>query len=153
MEVHPCNYFQWCGYFWGPWVSYVTTDEFLVRVTEMTSRIGVSWTHSPLLYFQPILNLWIMANYQKDVNQITLDHSNSLNLIFTNIRRLRSKNSPDMHALCEANLDNLIDSGNFYLRGYLPLIWNDSTTHIRGLAVYVKEGLPFAWDLSLENSA
>ena len=94
-----------------------------------------------------------MANYQKDVNQITLDHSNSLNLIFTNIRRLRSKNSPDMHALCEANLDNLIDSGNFYLRGYLPLIRNDSTTHIRGLAVYVKEGLPFAWDLSLENSA
>ena len=86
-----------------------------------------------------------MANYQKDVNQITLDHSNSLNLIFTNIRRLRSKNSP--------NLDNLIDSGNFYLRGYLPLIRNDSTTHIRGLAVYVKEGLPFAWDLSLENSA
>ena len=58
-----------------------------------------------------------------------------------------------MHALCETNLGNLIDSGNFYLRGYLPLIRNDSTTHIRGLAVYVKEGLSFAWDLSLENSA
>ena len=24
---------------------------------------------------------------------------------------------------------------------------------MHGLAVYVKEGLPFAWDLSLENSA
>ena len=35
------------------------------------------------------------------------------------------------------------------MRGYLPLIQKDSSTHIHGLAVYVKEGLPFAWDLSL----
>ena len=39
------------------------------------------------------------------------------------------------------------------MRGYLPLIRNDSSTHMNGLAVYVKEGLPFARDLSLENSA
>ena len=39
------------------------------------------------------------------------------------------------------------------MRGYLPLIRKDSSTHMRGLAVYIKEGLPFAWDLSLENSA
>ena len=45
------------------------------------------------------------------------------------------------------------DSGNFFVRGYLPLIQKDSSTHMHGLAVYVKEGLPFAWDLSLENSA
>ena len=38
------------------------------------------------------------------------------------------------------------------MRGYLPLIRKDSSTHMHGLAVYVKEGLPFAWDLSLENS-
>ena len=31
-------------------------------------------------------------------------------------------------------------------------LWKDSTTHMCGLAVYVKEGLPFAWDLFLENS-
>ena len=37
--------------------------------------------------------------------------------------------------------------------GYLPLIRKDSSTHMHGLVVYVKEGLPFAWDLSLENSA
>ena len=30
---------------------------------------------------------------------------------------------------------------------------NPKGTHMHGLAVYVKEGLPFAWDLSLENSA
>ena len=44
-------------------------------------------------------------------------------------------------------------SSNFSVRGYLPLIWKDSSTHIHGCAVYVKEGLPFAWDLFLENSA
>ena len=37
--------------------------------------------------------------------------------------------------------------------GYLPLIRGDSSTHMHGVAVYVKEGLPFALDLSLENSA
>ena len=88
---------------------------------------------------------------------------NSLKLSFTNIRGLRSNfvdcefflesNSPDFLALCEANLDESIDSGNFSVRGYLPLIRNDPSTHIHGLAVYVREGLPFARDLTLENSA
>ena len=39
------------------------------------------------------------------------------------------------------------------MRGYLPLIQKDSVTPMHGLAVYVKEGPPFAQDLSLENSA
>ena len=39
------------------------------------------------------------------------------------------------------------------MRGYLPLIRKDSSTHMHGLAVYVKEGLSFARDLSLEHSA
>ena len=50
-------------------------------------------------------------------------------------------------------MDDLIESGNFSLRSYLPLIRKDSVTHMHGLAVYVKEGLPFARNLSLENSA
>ena len=61
--------------------------------------------------------------------------------------------SPDILPLCETNLDDSIDSGNFSVRGYLPLIRKDSSIHMHGLAVYVKEGLFFAWDLSLENSA
>ena len=86
---------------------------------------------------------------------------NSLKLSFTNIRGLRSNfvdcesflesNSPDILALCETNLDDSIDSGNFSERGYLPLIRKNSSTHMHGLAVYVKEGLSFAWDLSLET--
>ena len=37
--------------------------------------------------------------------------------------------------------------------GYLPLIQKDSNTHMHGLTVHVKEGLPFAQDVSPENSA
>ena len=87
----------------------------------------------------------------------------ALNLSFTNIRGLRSNfvecesflesNSPDILALCETNLDDSTNSGSFSVRDYLLLIRKDSITHIHGLAVYVKEGLPFARDLSLENSA
>ena len=87
---------------------------------------------------------------------------NSLKLSFTNIRGLRSNfvdcesflesNSPDILALCETNVDDSIDSGNFSVRGYLPIIRKDSSTHMHVLAVYVREGLPFAWDLSLEDS-
>ena len=39
------------------------------------------------------------------------------------------------------------------MKGYLPFIRRDSSTHMHGLAVFVKEGLPSARDLSLENSA
>ena len=62
-------------------------------------------------------------------------------------------NSPDIPALCERNLDDSTDSGNFSVRDYLLLIQKDYITHIHGLAVYVSKGPPFAWDLSLENSA
>ena len=88
---------------------------------------------------------------------------NSLKLSFMNTRGLRlnfvdcqsflESNSPDILALCETNLDDSTDSGNFCIIGYVPLIQKDSSTHINGLTVYVKEGLPFAWDLSLKNSA
>ena len=88
---------------------------------------------------------------------------NSLKLSFTNIWGLCSNfldcesflesNSPDILALCETNLGESIDSGNFSVRGYLPLIWKDSINHIHGLIVYVMEGLPIARNVSLENSA
>ena len=40
----------------------------------------------------------------------------------------------------------------FFCNGYLSLTWKDYITHMHGLAVHIKEGLLFAWDLSLENS-
>ena len=60
-------------------------------------------------------------------------------------------NSPHILALYKTNLDDSIDSGNFSVRVYLPLIQKDSVTHVHGLAVNVKEGLPFARDFSLKN--
>ena len=38
------------------------------------------------------------------------------------------------------------------MTGYLPLIRKDSSTHMHGLPVYVKEELLFARNLSLGNS-
>ena len=91
------------------------------------------------------------------------ESNNSLKLSFTNTWGLRSNfvdcesflesNSLDILALCETNLDDSIDSGNFSVRGYLLLIQKDSSTHMYSVAGYVKEGLSFAQDLTLENSA
>ena len=74
-------------------------------------------------------------------------------LNFVDCESSHESNSLDIPALCERNLEDSIVSGNFSVRGYFPLIRKDSSTHMHGLAVYVKEGLPFAWDLSRENSA
>ena len=41
----------------------------------------------------------------------------------------------------------------FLYEGYFSLILKDCTTHMQGLLVYVKEGIPFARDVSLESSA
>ena len=103
-----------------------------------------------------------MAILSKACKPDNFESHNSLKLSLTHIRGLRSNfvdcesflesNSPDILALCETDLDDSIDYGNFSVRGYLPLIRKDSSTHMHGLAVYVKEGLPFARDLSLETS-
>ena len=103
-----------------------------------------------------------MAILSKLCKPDNFESHNSLKLSFTNIWSLRSNfvdcesflesTSLDIVALCETNLDDSIDSGNFSVRGYLPLIQKDSSTHIHGLAVYVKEGLLFTWNLFPENS-
>ena len=97
-----------------------------------------------------------MAILSKACKPDNFELHNSLKLSFTNFVDCESfseSNSPDILALCKANLDDSIDSGNFSVRGFLPLIRKDSTTHMHGLVVYVKEVLPFAQGLSLENSA
>ena len=91
------------------------------------------------------------------------ESNNSLKLSFTNIWDLclnfvdcesfLESNSPDILRQWETSLDDSIDSGNFSVRGYLPVLRKDSSTPMHGFAVYVKEGLPFARDLSIENFA
>ena len=104
-----------------------------------------------------------MAIFSKACKPDNFESHNSLKFSFTNIRRLRSNfidcesflelSSPDILALCDTNMDDSIHSGNFSVRCYLPLIRKDSSAHMYGLTVYVREGLPFVRDLSLENSA
>ena len=104
------------------------------------------------------LTQWILSKGCKPDN---LESHHSLKRSFKNIRGLRSNfvdcesfelNSPDILALYETNVDDSIDYGNFAVGAYLPLIRKDSTTHMHGIAIYVKEGLPFARELSLKNS-
>ena len=104
-----------------------------------------------------------MVILSKACKQDNFELYNSLKLSFTNISGLclnfvdcksfLELNSPDIVDLCETNLDDSIDSGNFSVKGYLPLIRKDSSTHMHGLPVYVKEEFPFSQNLSLENSA
>ena len=104
-----------------------------------------------------------MAILSKGSKPDNFEPHNALKLSFTKIRGLRSNfvdcesflepNSPDILAPCETNFDGPVDSSNFSVTGYLPLIRKDSGTYVHGLAVYVNEGLPLARDLSLENSA
>ena len=102
-----------------------------------------------------------MAMLSKACKADNFESHNSIKLSFTNTPGLLSdfvdcesfleSNSTVILVLCKTNLDNSIDSGNFSVRGYLPLIRKDSSTDMHGLTVYVKEGLPFARDLSLEK--
>ena len=87
-----------------------------------------------------------MAILSKSCKPDNFKSHNSLKLNLTIILVLRLSFSDCEHFL-ESNLDDSIDSGNFSVRGYLHLICEDSSTHMHGLAVYVKEGLPFALDL------
>ena len=120
---------------------------------ELTSYLSV---------FDRFLSQGIAAILSKKCSPNNFESHASLKLNFTNICGLLSNfakcesflksNSPDILALWETNLDDSVDSGNLSMAGYLPLIWKDSVTHMHDLAVYVKEGLPFVHNLSLENS-
>ena len=103
-----------------------------------------------------------MVRLSKGCKPDNFESHNSLKPSFTNFRGLDSNfvecesflesSSPNILVLYETNLDDSIDCGKSSVTGYLPLVRKDYTTHMHGLAVYVKEGLPFAQDLSLENS-
>ena len=73
-----------------------------------------------------------MAILSKACEPDNFELHNSLKLSCTNIWGRHSKfvdcesflesNSPDILPVCETNLNDSIDSGNFSVRGYLPLI-------------------------------
>ena len=85
--------------------------------------------------------------------------ASKLRISFTNVRGLRGNfssveaylesNKPDVLALSETNLQEDILDADFSVKGYLPIRRKDST-HMLGLGVYIREGLPMARDQSLE---
>ena len=111
--------------------------------------------------FNLFLLQWIMVTLPKGCKLDNFESHTSLKLSFTNIwgfclnfaecKTFLESNSPGILALCETGLDGSIYSDNFSLIVYLPLTY--SITYVLGLAVYVKQGLPFAQDLYLENPA
>ena len=84
-----------------------------------------------------------MAILSKACKPDNFESHNSLKLSFTNIPGLHlnfvdcesflESNSSDILAPCETNLDDSINSGNFSLRGYLPLIQKDSSIDMGGI--------------------
>ena len=73
-------------------------------------------------------------------------------LNFVDSESFLESNSPDVLALCETSLNGSVDSGNFSVRGCISLIWKDSSTHMHGHTVHVKEGVPLAWDLQINST-
>ena len=149
MEVCPSRYLWWRGYFWCPWVSFVMADKFSVRVTKITSGIGIEWTHILPFWLSPLFNSMKWQYYQKDVNQINLNHTTLWNLVLQYSRS--SFNFCGMwifpwinHSRHSCSMwdkhDDLIDSENFSVKGYLPLIQKDSVIHMYGLQFMWRKG-------------
>ena len=117
----------------------------------------------PTFLFLTYLNVVNCSRISKTCKPENFEWDNSLKPSFVNIRDLCSSfadcgcflesNSSEILALSETTPDVSIDSGNFSVRGHLPLIRQGPSAHIHGPVVYVKEGLPFERDLSLENFA
>ena len=117
----------------------------------------------PTFLFLTYLNVVNCSRIIKTCKPENFEWDNSLKPSFVNIRNLCSSftdcecflesNSSEILALSEATPDVSIDSGNFSVRGHLPLIRQGPSAHMHGPVVYVKEGLPFERDLSLENFA
>ena len=128
-------------------------NKFLVRSTEITSKIHASSTHRRPFWFGLIFELCEIVILSNVSEADKFDLHNSLKLSFTIILVLCANfagcesflesNSPDIVASSGASLEDPIDSSKFSVRGYLPLIQKDSVTHMHGLAVYVKKKLPF----------
>ena len=150
MEARAYSYFWWCRYIWGPYVLFIFTDEFSVRVTKLLQGLVSHELTAYLSVFDVFLTHWIMAILPKGCKPDNFESHDPLKLGFANTwilcanfvecESLLESNSSDILALWETNLDDSIDSGNFSVRGYLPLNRKDSTTHMHGLVVHVKEG-------------
>ena len=85
MEVCPYSYIQRCGYFRGPWVSFVKKDEFSVRSQKLLQGLVSHELTAYLSVFNLFLTQTIMAMLSKGCKPDNFEPHNSLKLSFTNI--------------------------------------------------------------------
>ena len=114
----------------------------------LTSFSSINHLHRIIRYITTILS----NGCKPDNFDVKLSFTNiwSLGSNFVESKSFLESNSPGILDLCKTNLDDSVDSGNFSVRGYLPLIQKDSITSMHGLAAYFNEGLLFAQEI-LEN--
>ena len=138
---------------WVIWIKFFeerkdVAKESIFRVSGDTNFENFSAQHQTWWWHLPGFN--VSTGLPKKTchwKQINLNHTTLSNLFWKHCSL-----PPAILALFETNLDDSIDSGNFFVMVYVLLIWKDYITHMHGLAVYMKVGLPFTWSLSLENS-
>ena len=140
MEVSPYSYFQWCRYFWCPWVSFVMmmSSQWGSKNYFKDLYLMNSQPTFPFLTF--FLTQRIMAILSKECKLDNFKPHNFLKLSFTKHWGLHSNfvehesflesNSLDILALCETKLDDSTDFDNFSVKCYLSLIRKDSITHM-----------------------
>ena len=66
---------------------------------------------------------------------------------FVDCESFLESNSPDILALCETNLDDSNDSGNFSVGDYLPLIQKDCSTRTSFSTELISRKLSFCTEL------
>ena len=105
-----------------------------------------------LLYshVQRNLTLWLITSLQKvcllllrftkQSSHLTMTAQPAVHVLDIS-QTLKLSDCTDILALCDTNLDGSIDSVNFSVSGYLPLIRKDSITHMHGLSVSFCMGL------------
>ena len=113
----------------------------LDQLCSPTSRLGFT---STLVFFYDVKPIKVL--FELSSTNIWGLHSN-----LVGCESFLESNSADILALLRQIWMTQLSLA-ISLRGYLLLIQKDYITHVHGLAVYVKEGLPFAQDLSLVNS-
>ena len=80
-----------------------------------------------------------------------MENIRGLHLNFVECESFLKSNSHDILILCETSLDDSIDSGNFSMTDYLPIVQNNSITHICIALQFKRRRTSFCTGLSLEN--
>jgi len=98
---------------------------------------------------------------QSKIRTVKPDLKSPFTLSFGNIRSLRDKfadvesylhlNKPDIFGLSETALNESVPNSDLIIPGYLPLIRKDSIKHMHGLGIYVRDNLPIAREVELED--